>query len=234
VFLWVYWPSFVGGVAPVASSQQGMAFVNTILSLSSSSIFAFVCSGLLTKHHKFRPVDIQNATLAGGVAIGCVADLTLSPGDAILIGCFAGLVSSVGYQFIQPYLENKIGLHDTCGIHNLHGMPSLVGATSSVLLAASKNYNHRDHDSVVYGNNGSNQWWYQLIAIGVCVGFAVISGTATGLTLKAIGKRRSSSIQPSKPTTFFNDAISWEVAPDFNGPVFSDSGRGLYSPAQIA
>ena len=51
---------------------------------------------------------------------------SLAPATFSVIGCVAGLVSVVGFKFIQPYLESRLGLHDTCGVHNLHGMPRWV------------------------------------------------------------------------------------------------------------
>ena len=59
-------------------------------------------------------VSIQNATLAGGVAVGTSADLVIQPWGAILVGMFAGALSVVGYVKIQPLLAT-IGLDDTCG-----------------------------------------------------------------------------------------------------------------------
>lgn len=45
-------------------------------------------------------VHVQNATLAGGVALGTSANMPLQPWAAMLIGCLAGLLSVVGYQYI--------------------------------------------------------------------------------------------------------------------------------------
>ena len=70
---------------------------------------------------------IQNSTLAGGVAIGSAANLHLSPAGALVVGVIIGLVSVEGYTILQPFLESNIGLRDTCGVHNLHGLPGLLG-----------------------------------------------------------------------------------------------------------
>ena len=43
---------------------------------------------------------MQNATLAGGVAVGTVADMILKPYGALAIGISAGLVSTLGYAYL--------------------------------------------------------------------------------------------------------------------------------------
>ena len=54
---------------------------------------AFVWSRLIRHEHKFSMVDVQNATLAGGVALGAAADMRLTPFIAMAIGFVAGTVS---------------------------------------------------------------------------------------------------------------------------------------------
>jgi ammonium transporter Rh len=58
-------------------------------------------------------VHIQNATLAGGVAIGAVADMVTNPAGAVIIGSLAGIISTLGFQYVTPLLK-KIYLHDSC------------------------------------------------------------------------------------------------------------------------
>ena len=46
-------------------------------------------------------MHIQNATLAGGVAIGTACDLMVQPFGALIVGVLAGTLSIVGYHYIQ-------------------------------------------------------------------------------------------------------------------------------------
>lgn len=42
------------------------------------------------------------------------------------IGCIVGVVSVCGFHYLSPILTNKLRVHDTCGVHNLHGLPGLI------------------------------------------------------------------------------------------------------------
>lgn len=148
LFLWLFWPSFNGALA--SGSQQHRVVVNTVLALAACCMAAFAASSFLRKHHKFDMVDIQNATLAGGVAVGSSSDLVIQPWGALCIGIAAGWLSVFGYVYLTPYLEKKYGLHDTCGIHNLHGMPGILGAVGGAISAALAG------DSHVVGDNVNN------------------------------------------------------------------------------
>merc|ERR1719161_989928 len=134
LFLWLFWPSFNGALA--SGSQQHRVVVNTVLSLAACCLAAFAASALLRKHKKFDMVDIQNATLAGGVAVGSSSDLVIQPWGALVIGICAGWLSVYGYVYVTPWLERKYGLHDTCGVHNLHGLPGILGAVGGAVSAA--------------------------------------------------------------------------------------------------
>lgn len=45
-------------------------------------------------------VHIQNATLAGGVAVGTCADMAIHPYVSMIIGSIAGMVSVLGFKFL--------------------------------------------------------------------------------------------------------------------------------------
>ena len=100
------------------------AFVNTVLGLCGATVSTFIMSRLVKG--KFDMVHIQNATLAGGVAVGSAADLYLHPAGAIAIGMVAGVLSVCGYEFLSDWMDEKLGIADTCGVHNLHGMPEAL------------------------------------------------------------------------------------------------------------
>jgi ammonium transporter Rh len=78
-------------------------------------------------NHKFKMEDILNATLAGGVIMGCPADMIRAPAESIMIGFIAGIISTAGFNKLTTYLSEKEILHDTCGVLNLHGIPGMLG-----------------------------------------------------------------------------------------------------------
>lgn len=171
IVLWVYWPSFVGGSLSAGSSESELALTNTITALIGSTLATFALSAIFTGGF-IRPVDIQNATLAGGVAIGATANLDMGPGVALAVGFGAGAISSLGYNKIQGWLLETIGLHDSCGIHNLHGMPSIFGGIFSALLPL----------AITDSNEGN--CGYQFAGIGMTLVIALFTGTLTGFLLK--------------------------------------------------
>jgi ammonium transporter Rh len=199
LFLWIYWPSFNGGEQVMNSDQQQRAVIHTILSLCAATVGTFAASSFLNPSHKFRPVDIQNATLAGGVAIGATCNLTMGPADPLIIGLLAGILSTIGFNRIQPIVESY-GIHDTCGINNLHGMPSILGGLASVFICAYKGPRGSDMPAVF---THTGQGGIQLAAIIVTLVICVSSGLFTGLLMRKYGSVSS--------TEDFTDYPYWEV-----------------------
>jgi len=195
VFLWLFWPSFVAGALPPNSEAQTAALINTVLALLSSSVVTFALAPLLNQNSpgKIGTVPIQNATLAGGVSIGATANV-VGPFGAVVVGALAGALSTFGFEkgWTAPF--------DTCGIHNLHGMPGLLGGIFSIIVPQ------------LYKNTGYNET-HQALGLGMTLVVALASGAITGFVLKAIGCPDTDvpEGQP-KEETLFNDKIFWDCA----------------------
>ncbi len=165
--LWVFWPSFCSAL--VAPELLPLTIVNVVLALCGATVATYFASIVLHKG-KISIVDIANASLAGGVAIGSTCDHASHPA-AFLIGLLAGVVSTFGFAVIQGKLQSKLKCIDTCGVLNLHGWPGLMGGIAAVF--------------VVDGINKSNQ--FKGIAITIIV--ALVAGYITGKILSAFGRK---------------------------------------------
>ena len=127
--LWVFWPSFTSAVA--SPERVVLTAINTVFALAGETLATYICSKLI--RGKVDIEDIANASLAGGVAIGSTCDIA-NPGMSMLIGIAAGILSTVGYSIIAPKVQKLIRGADTCGVHNLHGMPGLLGGLSAIII----------------------------------------------------------------------------------------------------
>jgi ammonia channel protein AmtB len=145
LFLWIMWPSF--NAVTTTDSQRMRAIANTLLSLCACVMTTFGLSMVLKR--RLDMVHIQNSTLAGGVAVGACADLYMEPAGAMLIGSVAAVVSVLGYVYLQPWLAQRIGLLDTCGVHNLHGMPGVLSAICSAIIVRVRSVWRGDASSCV-------------------------------------------------------------------------------------
>ena len=130
MILWIFWPSFCSAIVPVVDFQKTV--VNTILALCGATVITFLLSTFLRKG-KPSIADIANASLAGGVSIGATCNLVSAP-IAFLIGLLAGTICVIGYVVIQPKLQKALKMIDTCGVHNLHGMPGLLGGIIAIFV----------------------------------------------------------------------------------------------------
>jgi ammonium transporter Rh len=129
MMLWIFWPSFCSAV--VAPEQVQLTVVNTILALCGATLSTYAMSFML-RRKKPAIGDIANASLAGGVAIGATCNI-VGPAAAFGIGILAGALCVIGYVVIQGKLQAKLKIIDTCGVHNLHGMPGLLGGLIAIL-----------------------------------------------------------------------------------------------------
>jgi len=165
--LWLFWPSFCSAIVPLEEMPRTM--MNTVLALSGATLSTFLLGTLLRKG-KTSFGDMANAALAGGVAIGATCNV-VGPAVAFGIGALAGALCVLGYVFIQPALYERCKILDTCGVHNLHGMPGLLGGLIAILAVP----------GVAIP---------QLIGIGVTVALALGAGLLAGALIKVTGTPR--------------------------------------------
>ncbi|CAC5421733.1 SLC42A [Mytilus coruscus] len=221
VFLWLYWPSFNGG--GVTGDEQHRAVINTYLSLTACTLVTFVVSALIDEKGKFDMVHIQNATLSGGVAVGTAAHMPLNPWGAMLLGAISAVITTIGFKYITPCLASKIKLHDTCGVHNLHGLPGILSAVAGAVMAALSSKEEwgtslyeifpemaasNSTGSVMPGSDRSAtvQGGYQMLALVITIAFAIVGGIITGFIMKL-------PIWDSpEGEKFFDDNHNWNVA----------------------
>jgi len=87
-----------------------------------------------------------------------------------VIGAVAGAICVVGYTIIQPALQKLLKSVDTCGVHNLHGMPGLFGGVIAIFIVP----------GIVKA---------QLAGIVVTVVLAFVTGTVGGYLIRATGSK---------------------------------------------
>ncbi|MGR3311488.1 MAG: ammonium transporter [Candidatus Brocadiales bacterium] len=167
--LWLFWPSFCAAI--LEPSRVPYAAVNTVISLCGATVATYMLSVFIRK--KIEIADMANAALAGGVAIGATCAHATHE-QALIIGILGGALSVIGYTIIQPRLQNLLKGIDTCGVHNLHGMPGLLGGLAALFIVAGIDRN------------------FQIKGIIITIVIALVTGLATGTILSLLGHRKES------------------------------------------
>ncbi|XP_078069056.1 ammonium transporter Rh type A-like [Mustelus asterias] len=207
LFLWMFWPSFNSAIVENPDGQY-RAIINTYYSLAACVLTAYALSSLLDKKGKLDMVHIQNATLAGGVAAGTSADMMIYPYGSLLIGFIAGIISTVGFKYLTPLFASKLNIHDTCGVHNLHGMPGILGGLAGIIAAAMASqqlYGDGLRLTFPEPRSGIEQAGYQAAGLGASLAVALIGGVITGFIL------RIPFLGQPPDQKCFDDQTYWEV-----------------------
>ncbi|GBF90580.1 ammonium transporter Rh type A [Raphidocelis subcapitata] len=208
LFLFIYWPSFNSALAssdPGASAQQqqALAVLNTALALLGACCAAFAASPFCTPGGVLDMVHVQNATLAGGVAIGSAANLAIPPAAALGLGALAGALSVAGYAAASPALD-RLGVTDTCGVLNLHGMPGALGGLASALFAALWGGRAANAPLIAHG---ARQPLVQLAGLGAALGAALAGGAAAGFAASKLDPAHQALTEGE----LFEDAPLWHL-----------------------
>lgn len=233
LFLWLYWPSFNGALASVPLEQEGpataaqesaqfLSVVNTLLSLMGAAISTFAVSSFVG-NGRINMMHVQNSTLAGGVAMGAACTLQLTPGAALLVGMAAGTISVIGYQYLTPFLEERMVLGDTCGIHNLHAMPAILGCLVAGLASLGQDSDYLFHAS------GRLQLGYQVLTMVVTIAIAIAGGLIVGRIMVMLNPTGAPYLQQIE---LFDDGVWWfglQVEPMSHGMPEDVSKHSDYS-----
>jgi ammonium transporter Rh len=133
-----------------------------------------------------------NATLAGGVTIGAPSGLFTNPAASLCTGLGAGVVSTFGFIYLSKFLNNRIGLYDTCGVNNLHGIPGIIGGIlSSIAIAAYQSApigSDLGNNLSFYSNNSSGRSFsiaacYQLAGLAISLAIGILAGIVAGFIM---------------------------------------------------
>ncbi|XP_003259499.2 ammonium transporter Rh type B isoform X1 [Nomascus leucogenys] len=211
IFLWIFWPSFNAALTALGAGQHRTA-LNTYYSLAASTLGTFALSALVGEDGRLDMVHIQNAALARGVVVGTSSETMLTPFGALAAGFLAGTVSTLGYKFFMPVLESKFKVQDTCGVHNLHGMPGVLGALLGVLVAGLATHEaYGDGLESVFPliaegqHSATSQAMHQLFGLFVTLMFASVGGGLGGLLLKL------PFLDCPPDSQCYEDQVHWQV-----------------------
>ncbi len=102
-------------------------------------------------------------------------------------------------------------MHDTCGVHNLHGLPGVLGAIIGAISCAVANSNvYGDSLAIIFtelgkGRTQAEQGGYQLLCLTSTLGISISSGLLTGLIIK------SPFFMPADAKDCFDDEHFWHM-----------------------
>lgn len=216
LFLWMYWPSFNAARLPYVGLKH-RAIVNTYYGLTSSVIAGYGFSSILSPNQKLTMIHIQRATLAGGVVLAAVAGMNIGVWGAILIGFFAGASNVVISTLVTPCLK-KFNIRDVAEVLVLHGFQGIVGGIAAAVCASiayvPDRYNIIESQILFGGNYAASgavgaprslihNGGYQMSAIAVSMGFAIVGGLFAGLLSHWSGR-----ISQDK---HFDDDVDWNT-----------------------
>uniref|UniRef100_A0A672LMI8 Ammonium transporter Rh type C 1-like n=1 Tax=Sinocyclocheilus grahami TaxID=75366 RepID=A0A672LMI8_SINGR len=212
LFLWMYWPSFNSAIADHGDGQH-RAVINTYLALAASVLTTFAISSISQKHGKLDMVHIQNATLAGGVAMGTASEFMITPYGSLIVGFCSGIISTFGYLFltvISMLIAHSLKTCNICGI-------VLCDKTAHFRVAfyCGQLINTFDFKEAVANRTVNIQGGYQAAGLFVAIAFGLVGGALVGgiLKLPIWGDPADANC--------FDDEVYWEVPEDEDENILS-------------
>nr|XP_013806568.1 PREDICTED: ammonium transporter Rh type B isoform X1 [Apteryx mantelli mantelli] len=190
IYLWIFWPGFASATT-VRTNAEPWAALNNYLALAASTLATFVISPLLHEEGVLQMTQVQDAAVAGMAMMGMAGEMLLTPFGALIAGFLAGLISPLGFKFLTPVLCSKLNIQDACGVHNVHGMPGILGALLGTLLTALASADaYGNRMELVFPHVADGSWTAtyqavcQLCALPVTLLLVVLGGSVVGAILK--------------------------------------------------
>ncbi len=157
----------------------------------------------------------------------------------MVIGSIAGIISTLGFQYLTPLMNHGL-VHDTCGVNNLHGMPGLLSGIASAIVAAtttreqftgnrlymfypsrtpmanSTEYRNFSLGLTEYSKGGLGrtavqQGGYQIAALAMTLGLALVGGILTGYIMKLPIIEQIEDVEE-----MFDDEPHWVTPEDYS------------------
>lgn len=177
LFLWCYYPSF-NAFAVGDPEGKFRATYQTYLGLVGAAVTSIILSD--AKHSKANTmIHMQSGILAGGVTIGCAADMNLAPWGALLMGSLGATLACTGIAYLTPWLEEK-GVHDTCDCMSVHGITAYLSTFAS-MVAFSFDVN-KDYLTAL-GTTKGKQAGLQLAGVVTTTVVGLVTGGITGIIM---------------------------------------------------
>jgi Amt family ammonium transporter len=185
--LWVGWYGFNAGSAVAADGVAANAFTTTTLAAAVAS-FTWAVAEYVVKQ-KPSVLGFCSGAVAGLVVITPAAGF-VTPGSAVLIGIFAGLIPF----FACWKLKGWIGYDDALDTFGVHAVGGTLGAfLTGVLATVDVNSNLATNLKDVVGNG---LWKHQLAAMALTIVLSVVATAVIALALKAtVGLRPAEEIE---------------------------------------
>uniref|UniRef100_A0A1A9ZUE5 Ammonium transporter AmtB-like domain-containing protein n=1 Tax=Glossina pallidipes TaxID=7398 RepID=A0A1A9ZUE5_GLOPL len=246
LFLWIYWPSF-NSVLADGTAQELTAFVlSTMMShekkldmvhvqnstLAGGVAVGTVCNLMIGGHGA-----ILIGILAGSLSVIGYRYVTFRNRSKVLLG----RNRTISYHKTHKQLRDrnrldissqaivivyaKLRLHDTCGVHNLHGMPGIIAGLGSIVyayLATKEDYKYdlgaifpamasqpknltSNHIIGGYERSARAQAGFQLFGLFMTIIIAIVGGLIVGLVLRCTCFRKLQKEEQHQ------DELYWEV-----------------------
>ncbi|XP_023578306.1 blood group Rh(CE) polypeptide [Octodon degus] len=196
LFLWMFWPSFNSALLDIANEKKNAVF-NTYYALAVSTVTATSVSALNHREGKINMIDIHNAVLAGGVAVGASCHLISTPWIAMVLGLLAGLISIGGARCLSMCLNSVLGIQDHSGVHYTFAFPGLLGGFAYIVLTVLTS-------SGIAGGMTGYMMLMDIGALSFAMAMGMGSGFLTGLLLKLKIWRAPQMVK------HFDDQAFWE------------------------